>query len=196
MKNKKIKSLKQLKIKPLKEQWIMWVVTLIIAFVIITIVGIIISCAVAEKIPWKYIGVVFAIYFAVVLIIAIISRIAYRGALIVSENELIKIHGNKVQFRIKREDILFIGVRRTNIFTKLLILISSWIGDLCTDMVSFRFKEAEIFEKRQFGKTLSMSSLTEEDSLNGVKEFVECLTYRQARVISEMLKIPIKCVVF
>ena len=165
----------------------------IITFIIICII---ISCAVAEKIPWKYIGITFAIFLSIVIIVAVISRIIYRGVLVVNEDELIKLHGKKVQFRIKRENLLFIGIRRSNIFTKLIILISAWIGDLCTDMVSFRFKEAEIFEKRQFGKTLTMSSLTEEDCLNGVKEFVECLTYRQARKISEMLKIPIKSVVF
>ena len=196
MENKKIESLKQLKIKPLKAHWIMWVITLIIAFIFIVIICIIISCAVAEKIPWKYIGITFAIFLSIVIIVAVISRIIYRGVLVVNEDELIKLHGKKVQFRIKRENLLFIGIRRSNIFTKLIILISAWIGDLCTDMVSFRFKEAEIFEKRQFGKTLTMSSLTEEDCLNGVKEFVECLTYRQARKISEMLKIPIKSVVF
>ena len=196
MENKKFVSSKQLKIKPLKEQWIMWSITAVLAFILIVVIGAIISVAVSEKIPWKYVGIVFAIFLCVIVSIAVISRLLYRGRLIVTENEVIKLHGNKIQFRIKREKILLIGIRRTNIFVKLFIIISALIGDLCTDMVSFRFKEAENYEPRLFGKTLKMSSLTEEDESQGIKEFVECLSYRQAKQISTILNIPIQNVVF
>lgn len=178
------------------EQWIMWIITAILAFVLVVIIGIIFSVAVSETIPWKYIGIVFAIYAAVVLIFAITCRLLYRGKLIVTESEIIKLHGKKVQFRIYKDNLISIGVRRTNVFIKLLIIISAWIGDLCTDMVSFRFNEAELFEPRKFGKTLTMKSLTDEESEHGIKEFVECLSYRQAKKISEMLNVPLQNVIF
>ncbi len=187
---------KQLRIKPLGEQWTMFVITAILGMVLVIGIGIIVSVVRSDEIPWKWIGIVFAIYSAFVVIIAIISRILYRGKLIVTENEIVKTHGKKVQFKIDREKLLYIGIRRTNICVKLIILVGPWIGDLCTDLVSFRFKEAEIFEMRRFGNTLKMSSLTDEDEQEGIKEFVECLSYRQAKKISNILNVPIQKVIF
>ncbi len=196
MENKKIDTIKQLKIKTLKEQWVMWSIAAILAFALVVVIGTIISAIVQDKIPWEYIGIAFSVYVAVVLIVALISRLLYRGKLIVTESEVIKLHGEEVQFRIRREDLLYIGIRRTNFFMKLLIILSPFIGDLCTDMVSFRFKEADICETRKFGQTLIMSSLTEEDNSNNIKEFVECISYQQAKKISTMLQISIKDVKF
>ena len=196
MKKVENNSSKQLKIKPLGEQWVMWVITAIMDIALLVVIGIIVAVARSEDIPWKWIGITFAIYSAFVFLIAIISRILYRGKLVVTENELIKMHGKKVQFRLSRENLLYIGIRRTNVIVKLLILFSAWIGDMCTDIVSFRFKEAETFETRRFGGYLKMSFLSEEEEQAGIKEFVECLSYRQAKKISNILNVPIEKVIF
>ncbi len=72
-------------------------------------------------------------------LIAIIARLCYKGKLIVTAEEVIKVHGKKVQFHIKKEDIVSICVRKVNPFLKLLVVISGFIGDICTDLIFLDF---------------------------------------------------------
>ena len=191
-----MKTLNKLVIKPFKDQYIAWIIIFYLLFAIIVLFGIIISLCYKDTIPWKWIGIVFALYSLIVLLIALISRLLYKGRLIITKDEIIKLHKNKVQFRIKCEKLLFIGVRKVKPFNKLLVIIGAYIGDLCTDIVSFRFINADIYEPRKFGKVFEMSSLSDSDVKEGVKEFVESITYKQALQISKLTNIPIKEVVF
>ncbi|HIY77796.1 MAG TPA: hypothetical protein H9728_02010 [Candidatus Borkfalkia excrementavium] len=180
---------KQLIIKPFKDHYIAWVISICLLYIIACGIGIIISIAIGELIPWVAIGVGFIIYSAIVCLIAGIARLCYKGKLIVTSDEVIKIHGKKIQFQIKRENIVSICIRKVNPFLKLLVVISGFIGDLCTDLIFFRFYHAEIFEVRKFCGVIEQCSLSDEDDKD-LQEFAESVTYKQAKKISEMLGIP------
>ena len=192
----KIKESKPLIIKPLKDQWISWIVVAYLMFILIFIIGVIVSICTSDIIPWKGIAYFLLIYSAIIFLCALISRIAYRDRIIITESEIIKLHRGKEQFHIKKEDLLFIGIRKVNLFAKLLVIIGALIGDMCTDIVSFRFYKAETVEKRKFGGYLEMCSLTDEEKTSGMNEFVEGITYRQAIKIGKLLNVPIKKVIF
>lgn len=107
----------------------------------------------------------------------------------ITQDEVIKIHGKKIQFQIKREDIVSICIRRVNPLLKLLVIISGFIGDICTDLIFFRFYHAQVFEIRRFCGVIEQNSLSDGDNKN-LREFAESVTYAQAKKISELLKIP------
>lgn len=178
----------QLIIKPYKDQYIAWVIAFCVVYIVLCLVGIIGSIIVNDEIPWFYICIGFVIYSLVVCLIAIVARLCYKGKLIVTAEEVIKVHGKKVQFHIKKEDIVSICVRKVNPFLKLLVVIGGFIGDICTDLIFFRFYNAEIYETRKFCGVMVLNSLSEDDDKN-LKEFAESVTYNQAKQISEMLGI-------
>lgn len=168
-------------IKPYKDQFIAWVISICVLYIIACGIGVIISIAIDESIPWIAIGIGFIICFVVVSLIAVIGRLCYKGKLIITADEVVKIHGKKIQFQIKRENIVSICIRRVNPFLKLLVVISGFIGDICTDLIFFRFYHAEKFEIRKFGGVLELSSLTPEEDVEGLQEFAESVTYNQAK---------------
>lgn len=178
----------QLIIKPYKDQYIAWVAVICVSYIVICLIGITISFIVNDEIPWVAIYIGFIICFLVVSLIAIMARLCYKGKLIVTAEEVIKVHGKKVQFHIKKEDIVSICVRKVNPFLKLLVVIGGFIGDICTDLIFFRFYNAEIYETRKFCGVIVLNSLSEDDDKN-LKEFAESVTYNQAKQISEMLGI-------
>ena len=179
----------QLIIKPYKDNYIAWIMFVCVAYILVCCIGIIVSIVVHDVIPWIAIGIGFIICFIIVGLIAGIARICYKGKLIVTANEVIKTHGKKIQFKIKREDIVSICIRKVNPFLKLLVVISGFIGDICTDLIFFRFYHAEIFEKRKFCGVIEQHSLSDEDDKE-LQEFAESVTYKQAKKISEILEIP------
>ena len=71
----------------------------------------------------------------------------------------------------------------------MLVFISGFIGDICTDLIFFRFYHAEEFEVRRFCGVIIENSLSEEDDKN-LQEFAESVTYNQAKKICEILGIP------
>ena len=176
----------QLVIKPYKDQYIAWAVDLFILYLIPCVVDLFLDLFTNIYINWKWYGIGFIIYFLVVSLIAIVARLCYKGKLIVTAKEVIKVHGKKVQFHIKKEDIVSICVRKVNPFLKLLVVIGGFIGDICTDLIFFRFYNAEIYETRKFCGVIVLSSLSEDDDKN-LKEFAESVTYNQAKQICEML---------
>ena len=183
---------KQLKIKPWKDHFLAWILAFMCAYLVICVVGAILSLFQSQQTPWIGIGIGFVIYTGVICLIAGIARLCYKGSLIVTNDEIIKIHASKIQFRIKRRDILFIGYRKVNIFAKLFVIIGGFIGDICTDAISIRFYKADIFRPFKLINTLEMMrSLSEEEKQDGMQEFVESITYKQAVQISQMLDVPI-----
>ena len=179
----------QLIVKPYKDHYIAWVMSVCVAYILICFIGIIVSIVVNDVIPWIAIAIGFIICFVVVGLIAGIARLCYKGKLIVTKNGVIKLHGKKVQFQIKKEDIVSICIRKVNPFLKLLVVIGGFIGDICTDLIFFRFYHAEVFEKRKFCGIIEQHSLLEGDDKD-LQEFAESVTYNQAKRISEMLGIP------
>ena len=179
----------QLIIKPYKDNYIAWIISICLVYIIACGIGITISIAIGELIPWKTIGIGFIICSVMVCLIAGIARLSYKGELIVTSDEIIKVHGKKIQVQIKRENIVSICIRKVNPFLKLLVVISGFIGDICTDLIFFRFYHAEIFEKRKFCGVIEQHSLSDEDDKE-LQEFAESVTYKQAKKISEILEIP------
>ncbi len=180
---------KQLIIKPFKDHYIAWMLDFFILYLIPCIVDLFIDLFTNINVNWKWYGIGFILYFTVICLIAGIARLYYKGKLIVTSDEVIKIHGKKIQFQIKRENIVSICIRKVNPFLKLLVVISGFIGDLCTDLIFFRFYHAEIFEVRKFCGVIEQCSLSDEDDKD-LQEFAESVTYKQAKKISEMLGIP------
>lgn len=179
----------QLIIKPYKDNYIAWIISICVAYILVSCIGIIVSIVVHDVIPWLAIGIGFSICFIIVGLIAGIARICYKGKLIVTADEVIKTHGKKIQFKIKRENIVSICIRRVNPLLKLLVVISGFIGDICTDLIFFRFYQAEVFEIRKFCGVIEQHSLSDEEDKE-LQEFAESVTYNQAKKISEMLGIP------
>ena len=187
------KSNEVLTLKPYRDNYIAWVIDFWLVYVVLCVVGIILSIVVGEAIPWLIIGIGFLIYIAGVSLIALIARLCYRGKLIVTADGVIKLHGKKVQFKIKREDIVSVCVRKMNPVLKLLVILSAFIGDICTDLIFFRFYHAEQFEERRFSGVIIQRSLSEEDDKN-LREFAESVTYNQAVKICKLLDIPYKII--
>ena len=180
---------KQLVIKPYKDQFIVWIIDLYILFIIPCVVDMFIDIFTDIEVSWKWYGIAFIIYTTIICLIAGIARLCYKGKLIVTKNGVIKLHGKKVQFQIKKEDIVSICIRKVNPFLKLLVVIGGFIGDICTDLIFFRFYHAEVYEKRKFCGIIEQHSLLEGDDKD-LQEFAESVTYNQAKRISEMLGIP------
>lgn len=176
-------------IKPYKDNYIAWVADFLILYLIPCVVDFFLDLFTDIYIDWKWYGIGFIIYFLAVSLIAIVARLCYKGKLIVTAEEVIKIHGKKVQFHIKKEEIVSICIRKVNPFIKLLVFISGFIGDICTDLIFFRFYHAEEFEVRRFCGVIIENSLSEEDDKN-LQEFAESVTYNQAKKICEILGIP------
>lgn len=179
----------QLIIKPYKDNYIAWILDLYILFIIPVVVDVFIDIFSDINVGWKWYVLAFILYSVIIGTIAGIARICYKGKLIVTADEVIKIHRNKIQFKIKRENIVSICIRRVNPLLKLLVVISGFIGDICTDVIFFRFYHAEVFEVRKFCGVIEQHSLSDEDDKE-LQEFAESVTYNQAKKISEMLGIP------
>lgn len=179
----------QLIIKPYKDNYIAWIISFCVAYVMVCCIGVVISIIGDDIIPWAAILIGFVIYLAVVCLIAGIARLCYKGKLIVTEDEVIKFHGKKIQFRIKKKDIVSICIRKVNPFLKLLVVISGFIGDICTDLIFFRFYDAEVYETRKFCGVIVQNSLSGDDDQE-LKEFAESVTYNQAKKICQILDIP------
>ena len=186
------KSNEVLTIKPYKDNYIAWVVSVCLLFDVVLIIGIIVD-ACYERLDLRIYAVIFVAIFAGVSLIALIARLCYRGKLIVTADGVIKLHGKKVQFKIKREDIVSVCVRKMNPVLKLLVILSAFIGDICTDLIFFRFYHAEQFEERRFDGVIIQRSLSEEDDKN-LREFAESVTYNQAVKICKLLDIPYKII--
>ena len=179
----------QLIIKPYKDNYIAWILDLYVLFIIPVVVDVFIDIFSDINVGWKWYGLAFILYSVIICTIAGIARICYKGKLIVTTDEVIKTHGKKIQFKIKRENIVSICIRKVNPFLKLLVVISGFIGDICTDLIFFRFYQAEVFEIRKFCGVIEQHSLSDEADKE-LKEFAESVTYNQAKKISEMLGIP------
>ena len=130
------KSNEVLTLKPYRDNYIAWVIDFWLVYVVLCVVGIILSIVVGEAIPWLIIGIGFLIYIAGVSLIALIARLCYRGKLIVTADGVIKLHGKKVQFKIKREDIVSVCVRKMNPVLKLLVILSAFIGFIISSAFS------------------------------------------------------------
>lgn len=179
----------QLIIKPYKDNYLAWIISICVAYVMVCCIGVVISIIIDDVIPWVAILIGFIICLAVVCLIAGIARLCYKGKLIVTEDEIIKFHGKKIQFRIKKKDIVSICIRKVNPVLKLLVIISGFIGDICTDLIFFRFYNAEVYETRRFCGVIVQNSLSEDDDKE-LKEFAESVTYNQAKKICQILDIP------
>lgn len=178
----------QLIIKPYKNYFLVWTIWFYLLFIILSIFVILASIFTNSEIEWKLLGISSAIYFLAISSIAIIARLCYRGKLIVTTEEVIKMYGKKIQFKIKKEDIMSICIRKVSPFYKLLVILWVFIGDMCTDLIFFRFHRAEVCVQR-FSEIMFAHSLTDKDDKN-LQEFAECVTYNQAIKICEKLGLP------
>lgn len=176
-------------IKPYKDNHLAWVIDLCIIFIIPVLVDLLISLFSDNEVNWRLYGICFAICFAICAIVFMV-RLFYKGRLIVTAEEVIKIHGTKIQFRIKREDLVSVCIRKVNPLIKLFVFLSSFIGDICTDLIFFRFYHADVYEERKFDGFIRIKSTPQEEIDQNLREFAESVTYRQAKKICELLDIP------
>ncbi len=179
----------QLIIKPYKDNYIAWLIDFYMLIIIPCVVDIFVDIFTDIEVCWKCYVFAFVIYSIVICLVAGIARFCYKSKLIVTEEEVIKIHRGKIQFQIKKEDIVSICIRKVNPLLKLLVVIGGFIGDIGTDLVFFRFYHAEVFEIRKFSGGIVQHSLTDKDDKN-LQEFAESVTYRQAKKICEKLGLP------
>lgn len=179
----------QLIIKPYKDNYFAWISDLYVLFFIPVVVDTFVDIFTDINVEWKWYGLAFILYSVIIFTIAGIARFCYKGKLIVTEDEVIKFHGKKIQFRIKKKDIVSICIRKVNPVLKLLVVISGFIGDICTDLIFFRFYNAEVYETRKFCGVIVQNSLSEGDDKE-LKEFAESVTFNQAKKICQILDIP------
>ena len=109
-----MKAREQLIIKPYKDYFWAWVAVFICLYLFGCAICAIVSVIAPnnQSVPWGGAAIVFVIYSAAVCLIAGIGCLCYRDKLIVTEEEIVKMHGVRVYFRIKKGDIQFIGYRK------------------------------------------------------------------------------------
>ena len=179
----------KLVITPYRDIFITWVlfVDLCFVFMICFIIGL--SLYDGEKIPWIGLIIGFLCFSALTALVAIVFRLCYKGKLYITSDEVIKVHRKKVQFKIKKSDIVSIGVRKLHPLVKLFsLLLQCFLGDMGTDLIFFRYYQAEIFNERRFFDFYRVNSISEEET--DLKEFAECVTYKQAKKICDFLGMP------
>ena len=186
------------KVKPLLDFQIWFAISALIFLYGVVIIALVILYATDDEqtMPWIGTLIAIAITAAIFALMVFIGRVCYRGRLIVTADEVIKMHGKKVQFKIKRQDLLWIGCRKVSIFKRFFTCFAPLVAETAFGLISFRFYQAEVITERKFDGYFTIHTLAEAENADGLQEFVEGVTYRQAKKISELLNIALREIKF
>ena len=106
----------QLIIKPYKDNYFAWISDLYVLFFIPVVVDTFVDIFTDINVEWKWYGLAFILYSVIIFTIAGIARFCYKGKLIVTEDEVIKFHGKKIQFRIKKKILFLYAYKKLILF--------------------------------------------------------------------------------
>ena len=131
---------------------------------------------------------------AIPFIVYIIVRILYPYKYIIDNDYLLKFKRNKIIFKIKINDIKQIVVKKTNVlnfFRFIISLISGYnLSTLNVTTMSIIYEKCEIFNDFN-NKDFKREEVVESKGTNEI-EYVEILSYRKIRKISEIMNIECK----
>ena len=116
-------------------------------------------------------------------------RIFHRTYLIITKDEIVKFKRGKVIFKIKKDEIVELGYRKMSAFMFFLLPFWFFFGDPMCGVLSIRFYNAEVGRTRIFDSMLKLHSLNEEENARGLKEYCECFTAKEVRLICQKLEL-------
>ena len=174
-----------LKIKPCKTIQLGYLLFWIIIIVVpLEILGAILSDNVSE---FLFGQIVILGFVAVGLIVYLFVRVFYRSYLVFTDHEVVKYKRGKVVFKVKREHIYELGYRKMSALMVFLLPFGFFFGDPMCGVLSIRFYGADVEETRVFDSVMKIQSLSEEECARGLKEYCECFTAKEVRLICQKL---------
>ena len=176
------------RIKPLKRVHqafaLLFVVPIVIIFEIFSLFSFNLKdFLIGQIIVISFVGLISLIFFAV--------RIFYPSYFVFTKEEVIKYHHRRIVFKIRKADILEIKFKEMS-FVSWLFLIPEYIsGQPLCEVLSFRFRVAEICSPNTYGECgTEISFLTEKEKEDGLREYCEFFTKREILRIVDYLAVP------
>ena len=123
------------------------------------------------------------------ILIYVLSRLLYRSKLLITDEEIIKYRKGRIVFRIKKEQIEELGYRPMHKIMFFLSFFYWMFGDPMCGILSIRYKKAEVESVRIYSSLFIIELLSEEEKDRGLKEYCECLTKKEAKLICEKMGI-------
>lgn len=120
-------------------------------------------------------------------------RIFYNTFIEINEFEIVKYKHKKIIFKIAIQDIVELGYKKFSFKDFLLMPINFDFITPCS-ILSIRYRQAEVEAKRIY-ESIIITTVTEKEETEGIKDYCECLTKREIYYISKTLNIPLKEVV-
>lgn len=181
--------MKPIKIKPCK---FIHLGLMIWSIVLFTIVFELLAIFLSKSTNDILIGNLIILVICIVILLGyIIVRIFYQSYILINDNEIIKYERNKIKFKIEIKDIIEFGCRKKTLRMYFLLPFSYIFGDPMCDILSIRFKQAEITSERVYSSHFVLQTLTKEEKENGLKEYCECLTQKEINLICKRLNKPL-----
>ena len=116
-------------------------------------------------------------------------RLFYRRKYIVYKDRLVCDWRGKIVFDIKKKDIIAVGYRKATWKNIIFIPIYHLFTDPMTDVLSIRYKQADIEGKRIFNGIKNFDTLTPVEKQEGLKEYVESFSRRDIKRICTFLNL-------
>ncbi|MCH5162969.1 MAG: hypothetical protein J1G38_05725 [Clostridiales bacterium] len=121
-----------------------------------------------------------------------ISELVCRQKVIISSKELVKYKGNKIVFKISRNDIVNLIYNKPTLSMRLLFLLGVFVRMPFVGMLSIRYKNAEIDEPRVRNSFEELVTLSEAEKESGIKEYLELLGEKELKRVSAVLNINVE----